>query len=44
MILNIFAMWWRKVQQDPTGWGTLLLFAVGVLTLLVIMSVMSYAV
>ncbi|MEL6552532.1 MAG: hypothetical protein AAFQ63_03585 [Cyanobacteria bacterium J06621_11] len=36
-------VWWRKVRQDPIGWGTLLLFALGVTTLLGIMRMMSYA-
>lgn len=41
MIFNIFQSWWRKVRQDPTGWGALLLFAGGVSTLLIIMIRMS---
>lgn len=34
--------WWRKIQQDPTGWGVLLLFALGITTLLLIMRMMPY--
>ncbi|NJM98230.1 MAG: hypothetical protein HC800_14695 [Phormidesmis sp. RL_2_1] len=43
MIFNIFAAWWRKIQQDPTGWGALLLFAIGLIALLSIMRAMPYA-
>lgn len=35
--------WWRKVRQNPTGWGALLLFALGISTLLIIMRMMPYA-
>ena len=41
MIFSIFASWWQKVRQDPTGWGALLLFAAGVSTLLILMKWMS---
>ncbi|MGC1309107.1 MAG: hypothetical protein WA885_17920 [Phormidesmis sp.] len=41
MILNIFKSSWRKIRQDPTGWGMLLLFAGGVSTLLILMKWMS---
>lgn len=34
--------WWRKVRQDSAGWGALLLFAVGITTLLLIMRMMPY--
>ena len=35
--------WRRKIQQDTTGWGALLLFALGIAALLVIMRIMPYA-
>ncbi len=41
MIFNIFKSSWRKIRQDPTGWGALLLFAGGVGTLLILMKWMS---
>lgn len=43
MIFNILIDWWRKIQQDPTGWGALLLFAGGLIVLLSIMLIMPYA-
>ncbi|MGD1867500.1 MAG: hypothetical protein ACFB0D_23370 [Phormidesmis sp.] len=42
MLFNIFTAWWRKIQQDPAGWGILLLFAVGLIVLLSIMRLMPY--
>ena len=42
-ILSIFQSWWQKVKQNPTGWGTLLLFASGLIVLLTLMSTMPYA-
>lgn len=43
MILSVVTAWWQKIQQDPTGWGALLLFAVGLVVLLVLMSMMPYS-
>ena len=43
MIFNIFEPWWRKIRQDPTGWGALLLFAGGVSVLLILMKWLSVA-
>lgn len=42
MISRLFQTWWQKIQQDPTGWGALLLFASGLLALLTLMSLMPY--
>ena len=42
IIFNIFQTWWQKIKQDPTGWGALLLFAVGLVVLLTLMSIMPY--
>jgi hypothetical protein len=42
IILNIFASWWKKITEDPIGWGALLLFAIGLMVLLSLMSLMPY--
>jgi hypothetical protein len=42
-IRSIFVSWWQKITKDPTGWGALLLFAIGLMVLLTLMSIMPYA-
>jgi len=44
MKLRIFESGWRKIKQDPTGWGALLLFALGIATLLTLMKLLPYGV
>lgn len=43
MKLHIFESGWRKIKQDPAGWGALCLFALGITTLLALMKLLPYS-
>lgn len=42
-IQSIVKSWRQKITQNPTGWGALLLFALGLIVLISIMRSMPYA-
>ena len=43
MKLNLFESGWRKVKQDSTVWGSLLLFVLGIAMLLMLMKLLPYS-
>lgn len=43
MKLHFFESGWRKIKQDSTSWGALLLFALGITMLLMMMRLLPYS-
>lgn len=43
MLLNIFASIEQQIKQNQAAWGTLMLFAAGLIVLLGLMTLMPYS-